>query len=233
MSTDTLPSMADHARSVLADETRALALDDAGYSPLVRANVEDHRAAVEDILSAGAELERQLAEVERDRDLYNPQGVQRLRRERIDLAEQAVAEAGHRAERALAELRVNLGEAVIPRVPTEREHLARQELAMLLDARGQSLVSTALAVANGESREALAALLSPFGRALLMARGVTGIDLEQVMRSVRTIAVQTADLHPGRHTGAELTAAAALRSVDGLATATTFARQHVSRVAGG
>lgn len=226
------PPLSDHARSVLADERRAMAFDTAGYPAEIRAAFDDYSAAVAEILTVGAELEGQLADLDRDRDLYPAQGYQRLRGERVNDAIAASREAERRAEAAAGELRERLADQVVPRVPESREMLARQELQMLLDVPGVDARTAAIRVANGDTRDGLAALMSPFGRALLQSRGVYGRDLDETMAAVRSIAIGTAAQHPGRHTGAELTAAAARDRVPGLAFAAGLARRHVLRVAG-
>ena len=77
---------------------------------------------------------------------------------------------------------------MLPRLDERREQLARDEAALALSAGDPA--QAALRLAERGADEPLGALLSPWGRTLLAARGVD--DIDGTLRDVRAIAVQRA-----------------------------------------
>ena len=63
---------------------------------------------------------------------------------------------------------------------------------MVGEAQGSLARQRVWELAQHGSREALAAALTPFGRSLLIARGVTGRDLEETLETVRRYGAATA-----------------------------------------
>jgi hypothetical protein len=179
----------------------------------------DATTAVRDVVAAGDQLDRDLAELDAKRDLLPQAGYSRLRREAEAEGRAREAEADARWRRSVAALRESLEQDAMPTFSPERESLARQELTMLVgDAQGQSAAAAALTVARSASREALAVLLrSPFGRSLLEARGLRGRELDEVLASARTVAAERA-LEEGA-SERERAAAAALRRLGEFASA--------------
>jgi hypothetical protein len=171
----------------------------------------DATRAVRDLVAAGDQRDRDLAELEAKRDLLPQAGYGRLRAELEAEGRAREADADARWNRSTAALRESLEADALPTFEPERESLARDELALLLgDARGPAAAGAALGIARSGSREALAVMLrSPFGRSLLEARGLRGRELEQTLSSARTIAAERT-LDEGA-TERERAAAAALK----------------------
>ena len=141
-----------------------------------------------DTLAIGRQLEADLAELEARRDLLPVDGFRRLRADAIADAKKKLAELEPVTDRAVERLEVSLQDAVMPTFQPSREQLSRDECSLALGFGNPELAAHALA--RDGSPEALAALLSPWGRTVLRARGVH--DVDRVIREVRQIAIAQA-----------------------------------------
>lgn len=186
--------------------------------------VQDLVGAARDALEAGRQLDSDLRDLERRRDLLPPDGFGRLVRDAKRVAAEAADEAQHAMDGALRRLEAALVEDALPRVDPAREGIARDEAMMTLSS--GDAATTAMQIAQTGSDEALAALLSPWGRAALAARGVHNVDatLRDVHKVARARVVERGDT----------TAARLLRRhLAGLAAVAGQAGSRVRELAGG
>lgn len=139
--------------------------------------------ACQDQIAAGRQLRRDLDDLNRRRDLIPRDGYQRLVADAKRDARSKVDDADTAAKRALTRLEESLFEAALPKFQPEREQLARDECALALS--NGDPQAAALGLADHGNDEALAALLSPWGRTLLEARGVRNVD--RMLADVRTV----------------------------------------------
>lgn len=163
---------------------------------------QDLTGALSDALAAGRQLEQDRHELTQRKDLLPEDGYRRLWGEAHVDAKRKTQEAELVVERAYTRLQVALEDAALPTFAPGREQLARDEAALALSGSGNP-ETLARQLAMDGNEEALAALVSPWGRTLLASRGVE--NPKQTMREVRSIAVARALDH------GETTAALALR----------------------
>jgi hypothetical protein len=222
---------ADVATGLIGETDTALNLSAGGYSAGVRDALNDFSTAIGDALSIGDQCYADLAELAQKSDLVPMDGWNRLRREAIEDAEKLAEQADRRAEAAHARLIEALQDDSLPVLDSQREALARQELALILDgSSGGSLQTRLLTIATDGSPEVQAVLLrTQFGRTLLASRGLTGRDLEEGMSSTRSV---VARLAPERgETEKQRQAGAALLKIGKLGGARNAARQHLKGAA--
>jgi len=150
----------------------------------------DFRKQIAEITDAGSQLRKDYAELESKRDLLPGAGFQRLRRLATEDAAVRGRDADGAARQALDRIRGELTTASLPKVPADREALARQELSEALGPK-PTLERIVNLAANG-SRESIAALFSPFGRTILESRGVPGTDYVEALDAARQVAAATA-----------------------------------------
>lgn len=149
---------------------------------------QDCTGALRDLIAAGRQLEADRAELTRRRDLLPADGYERLWREAHADAK-AKADQGQRdAERAYKRLEASLQDATLPAIPAGREALARDEAALALSVGNPE--AEPLDLAGFGNAEAVAALLSPWGKTLLRARGVRNPD--KLLAEVRKLTVARA-----------------------------------------
>jgi len=141
--------------------------------------------AVRDAIGAGRQLEADRADLLRRRDLLPTDGYTRLWNEAHRDAKLKLDEAQGAANRAYSRLETALQDATLPKFDPSREQLARDECALALS--NGNPEAGALEFASRGNDEAVAALLSPWGKTLLRSRGVQ--NPEPVLRDVRKIAV--------------------------------------------
>lgn len=203
-----VPEMDLLAENLLTSSMRELAIKTSDMPQAVRDAASDFEAAIGDVLGAGRQAARDLAELRSKKDLIPGPGFERLRQEAIAEAQARSSEADRRAERAIGTLKQELISAALPRLEPSREALARQELALALgEAQGDQAVSRAITLAQNGSAEAIAALTgTSFGRTLLSARGVSRVDEE--LARVRLVAAGSAVKRA--HSQREVMAGAAL-----------------------
>jgi hypothetical protein len=146
--------------------------------------VQDFTSAWTDTIAVGRAFQAELDEIAARRDLIPAAGVARLRNEARESALSKTRELDHEGRRAYERLRVELENAALPRFNPAREQLARDEAMLALSAG-----SPADLALNGTD-EAIAALLSPWGKTALRARGVR--DVDRVLADVRRTAVARA-----------------------------------------
>jgi hypothetical protein len=188
------------------------------------ASFNDH---VSDALAASAQLDADLAELASKRDLIPDAGLARLEREaRAEAAEKS--KAALHAARQTAETIKRAGLlGAQPQIEPARELLGRSELEMLVGDGDPVQISTRVAqLAERGSRDAIGALNSPYGRALLETRGLQGRELDETLNSARLVVAQSAPDNAGRHTESELAAAQLLKSagdLEGAVIASSFA----------
>lgn len=220
---------AELAAGALTDSLAGIDMNE--HENYVRELVGAYRGHVREALAAGAQLEADRAELRSKSDLIPPAGAQRLERE-------AHAEATDRAKSAMDKARAsveNLRRAALldaqPKPDKEREGLGRDELNMIVGSGSPAELMTRVhRVASTGSRDAVAALMSPFGRSLLYARGLAGSDLDGALASARKVVVESAETNASRHTAGEIRAArlyAATGGMDGAVAAASFALGHV------
>jgi hypothetical protein len=169
---------------------------------------------VQDALGAAAQFEADKAELAARADLVPAHGLARL-------AGEAKAEAETRANTQLNNARKTneviqrlglLGAQ--PQVAKDREALGREELSLVIGSGGtpDQIALRVAKLATDGSRDALAALGSDYGRALLESKGLEGRYLDETLASAKRVIVEHALANPGRHTEAELKSAAIYRS---------------------
>lgn len=146
---------------------------------------QDLTGALRDAIAAGSQIESDFADLNRRRDLIPRDGYDRLIRDAQRDAAEKVKTAQSAAERSYKQLQASLEEAALPQFKPEREQLARDEAALALSAGNPELAATHLALYG--NREAVAAMLSPWGKTLLLARGVR--DPDRVLKEARKLAV--------------------------------------------
>jgi hypothetical protein len=220
--------MAELAENVISDVTRELALTSDALPQQVRDAHDDYTTAIGDIISTGRQLKTDLDELEAKRDLIPQNGADRLRLEAKNDAGRKYQEADRRAEQSLDRLRDSLLDAALPKLDPKREQLARDELQVALgNAQGPGAAGAAATLATHGSREAVAALFSPFGRTLLASRGVKGPELNRLFDDLRRIAATAAIEHAT--TPGEILAGRALRKVNALGAARGAAGSYVRR----
>jgi hypothetical protein len=185
------------------------------------------RARVNEALAASAQLEADRAELAAKADLIPTAGAARLAREAQAEAETRASTALNAARQSTEILRRAALLQAQPQVDKAREALAREELALIVgEGTPDQLAMRVAKLAESGSRDALGALNSSFGRALLETRGLAGRDLDDTLASAQRIIVQSAADNPGRHSEAELKAAAlyvATGELDGAVGAASFA----------
>ncbi len=183
-------------------------IDTLAHPNYVRELVGAARGHVNDALRAGAQLEADRAELAAKRDLIPSAGAERLYRQALAEAEQK-AKTSLDAARSSVEMLKRAGLlAAQPTIEPAREGLCREELSMLVGEGSPAEVMTRVhRIAQSGSRDAAAALVSPFGRSLLETRGLTGADLDDALSSAQKVIVETATDNASRHTDAELNAA--------------------------
>lgn len=220
----------DLAANVLDETSRELALDSSDQSQQVRDLGRDYRQAVGEILEAGDQLGRDLAELGKKRDLLPAEGYKRLRTEAMTEAEQRHRQADKRAGKLLEQLREQLISDALPKLDPKREALARDELALLIgDAQGNGVAQRLVDLAHTGSREALAvAVGTTFGRSLLETRGLKGRAYVDAIKSVRLVAAANATTKST--SPREIIASATLRSLGGLGAARGAAGGYVLNV---
>ncbi len=145
---------------------------------------QDCMGALHEMIETGRQLERDLAELERRRDLIPVDGYHRLVGEAKKDARDKLTTAQAVADRSYQALEESLFEDALPRFAPEREQLARDEAHLAVSHGDPHEAAVDLAM-NGND-EAFAALLSPWGKTLLKARGVR--DVDKVLRDVRRVA---------------------------------------------
>jgi hypothetical protein len=198
----------------------SLASIDTSGPGYVRELVGAFRANVTEALQAGAQLESDRAELTAKADLIPAAGAARLAREAEAEAKERAKSALNNARSAAATLRRAALLEVQPQVKPEREALSRGELEMLIGEGTPDQLSLRIAnIAASGSRDALGALNSDYGRALLRSRGMEGRDLDEALTSARRVIAETALENPGRHSEKELAAARLYRSTGELANA--------------
>jgi hypothetical protein len=149
---------------------------------------EDLQGALHEQLAIGRQLAADRAELDAKRDLLPPDGAARLWRDASQDAHARTLKAGRAADRAHQALEDALTAAALPTFDPRREGLARDECALAIS--GADPQGEALSLAERGNDEALAALLSPWGRTLLRSRGVD--NPEPLLRDVRKVAVARA-----------------------------------------
>lgn len=174
---------------LIASTVKECSLESALFSAPVHDALNDYRAAVNEPLSAGRQLQADAGELAAKKDLVAEAGYRRLKAEMLREAKGRLAGADLRAGQALERLKAAVDQDALPRVNPAREALARQELALGIgEAKGPEAASRALAISERGSREAVAALLSPFGQALLEARELTGRAHTEAIAACRQVA---------------------------------------------
>ncbi len=182
---------------------------------------------VSDALAASAQLDADLAELASKRDLIPDAGLARLEREaRAEAAEKSTAALHAARQTAEAIKRAGLLGAQ-PQIDPAREQLGRSELDMLVGDGDPAHIQVRVAqLAERGSRDAIGALNSSYGRALLESKGLEGRELDETLASARLVVAQTATDNTGRHTESELAAAQLLKAasdLDGAIMASSFA----------
>jgi hypothetical protein len=156
--------MAQIAQSVLSETASELQLGSDALPRQARDAFHDFVAAVGDLIQTGRQLQADYAELDAKRDLVPVDGWKRLRDQAIGEAQERSDGADRRARLAFDTLKAELQTAALPKVDEKREGLARQEFVDGLgDARGSAVRQRVVDLAQNGSREALAALLSPYG----------------------------------------------------------------------
>lgn len=185
--------LADGARKALDEEFASLALGSPHLSQGMRDAAADFKAAIGDVLDAASSLDTDIADLRGKADLYPVHGFQRLQRERVDIAQQTLNGADHRADVALRALHEAATEASMPQIPAGRESLAREEFAAAIgEATGSKAAIRLLDIVSRGSREAAAVAFSSFGQTVLEARGLSGRDFTEAMESARAVAANAA-----------------------------------------
>lgn len=223
------PDLGTIAAEVLSAQVNELELNSRDLPLEVHNAVADAVSPIKDTIDVGRLYESQRADILKDADLRPAAGTQRLLREAKARAEAIATQADRDGERAIEVLRERLTDAAQPTMDWSRESLARQELLIAFEgAKGAGAESVARKIAMYGSREAAAALITPFGRTLLAARGVKNLD--SIFREVRDLNVAAA---PGRAaTNRELIAAKALTGLAGLGAAKGAAGSYVLSLLG-
>lgn len=225
---DATPSIAETVENLL-HEADGLGLTSDVMPVAVRDALGDYRRAIRDGMSAADQLEADLAELKAKADLVPPHGLERLRGEAVADAEQRNGEAYQRATKAMDTLKAEVREAALPKVPREREQLARDELLVAFaDAKGAAARTRAVDLAQTGNAEVVGALLSSYGTTLLQARGLGGRDLQETLDSVKTLAASVASERAT--TPRELIAAKAFGRLDRLAAAKGAMGSHLHSV---
>jgi hypothetical protein len=183
-----------------------------------------YRGSVREALTSGEQLRADREELRAKADLLPPAGAARLEREAKAEAEARSKDAMQKARIAAESLRRAALLDAQPKPNKEREVLGREELSMLVGNGSAAQIMAAIhRVAERGSRDAVAALGSDFGRALIESRGLVGRDLDDALSSARKVIVETAETNKARHTPAELRAARLWKSVGELDAATAAA----------
>jgi hypothetical protein len=181
------------AENVYSKVSSELALSAPELGQAVHDAAGDFRAAFTDQIAVGRKLEGDVAELRKKRDLLPAAGYRRLRGEAISAAAQFSAQADKSAAAAIESLRERLTDAAQPRLDPAREGLARQETTLALgEAKGDHAAGRAITIAQSGSREAVAALNSPFGETLLQSHGVSGRTLTETRAAIRKLAARMA-----------------------------------------
>lgn len=195
---------------------------------LARINTNEHPAyvstlvgtftgAINEAHQAAVQLTADRAELRAKADLIPPAGAARIEREAQAEAEAKGKDSLNRARTATENLRRAALLDALPQPAPEREQLGRSELSEILGTGSpEQIMERVHRVAERGSRDAVAALLSPYGRAILETRGLVGSDLEGAIASARKVVVESAADNAGRHTEKELRSARLFRSVGDL-----------------
>ena len=179
----------------LINEARA-ELTSADLPANVVSSYADFANAVQTANGAGDQFASDMADLAEKRVLLPPAGHAHLASAALNDATETSGSAYRDAQRAHASLLDALTTAALPALDSSREALARQEAETALSrADKNTVVNQAVRLAGGASREAAAALLSPWGRTLLESRGVEGGDLERAFSEIRQAAAQAASNH--------------------------------------
>lgn len=230
MTAPAIPDSAEVAAQIFEATSRELGFGAHVFPPTVRDAHDDARQALADEIAAVRQLEADLAELDGKRDLLPAAGYQRLRGEAVAQADVSVHTARQRGMQALARLKDELRAAAVPKVDPQRETLARDELKMLLaEAPPAEVRARALRIARRGSRDATAALLSPYGRGLLETKGLSGRSLDDAMDALTKMVAASAAERAGS-TVEEIVASRAYESVDRLAAAIGNAGNSVRRL---
>jgi hypothetical protein len=226
---ETTETLRDLAEQLYASTVKELGLGSDLYSPAVHDAAADYKAAVDETVAAGRQLEADAAELYSKRDLIPEACYRRLQREMIAEAEERASGADLRTGAALERLRAAIDQDALPRLDPSREALARQELSLAVgEAQGSAAMSRVVTLAERGSREAAAALFSQFGSSLLEARGLTGRDHAEALQAARDVAAGVAAERG--ETATEILAGQARQSVGKLGAVKSAAGSYTLRV---
>jgi hypothetical protein len=212
-------------------DSAVLGINTDAHPAYVKELVTGFHGHVGNALAAGAQLAADRAELRAKADLLPPAGAERLGREAQAEAEAAAKDAMRRARQSAEALRRAAMLEAMPQIDSAREQLSRSELDMLVGTGSPAeLLVRVHRIAEAGSRDAVAALLSPYGRSLLQTRGLSGSDLDGALTSAQKVVVESAEANAARHTPAELRSARLWKAVgelDGATAATSFALGHI------
>lgn len=148
-------------------------------------------------LAVGDQYTSDRAELAAKGDLIPPAGAARLAGEALTEAERNGKNELNAARQDVATLRRAALLDALPKVDPAREGLGRDELSMLIGTGSPAQIMTNVhRVAEHGSRDAVAALLSPFGRSLLETRGLVGADLDGALTSAKKVVAESAANRP-------------------------------------
>lgn len=188
-----MSDITDKMHSISAEALRASSLGpDAPAEAEERADAA--REAVQATLAVASAAEETLAHWQKQANegLVPAQGAALKRGEAQATAQELARTSLREFDRAYDEAREAVIAGAIPKVTTEREHLARQEFSLALgDAQGAEAVHRLFGLCQGGSDEARAVVNTSFARQALLSKAVP--DVDKALSDARRLLVEASD----------------------------------------